>query len=48
VLGEISGSRGIALPGTEWQGDDTLRITTPLREPHSFVLLAQPVSAAAH
>jgi hypothetical protein len=48
VLGEISGSRGIVLPGTEWQGDDTLRITTPLRKPHSFVLLAQPVSAAAH
>jgi len=47
VLGEISGSRATALPGTEWQGDDTLRITTPLREPHSFVLKATSTNLAA-
>jgi len=46
VLGEISGSRGTALPRTEWQADGSLRITTGLREPHSFVLKTKSTNVA--
>ncbi len=47
VLGEIRRNSGTALPDTEWQGDGSLRITTGLRESHSFALKAQSSSVAA-
>jgi hypothetical protein len=47
LLGEINGSRGSALPRTEWQSDGSLRITTGLAEPHSFVLKATSTNLAA-
>ena len=46
-LGRISASRGSTLPGTEWLIDGSLRITTELDEPHSFVLKATPTNVAA-
>ena len=50
VLGEISANRGSALPNTKWQSDGSLRITTGLDEPHSFVLKARSINTnvAAH
>jgi len=47
VLGEVSGGGGSALPHTEWQADGSLRITTGLDEPHSFVLKAKSSKVAA-
>lgn len=47
VLGEISHSGGSALPRTEWQPDGSLRITTGLDEPHSFVLQGKATRVAA-
>lgn len=46
VLGEISRSGASALPRTEWQADGSLRITTGLDEPHSFVLKAESTRVA--
>ncbi|HJN50256.1 MAG TPA: hypothetical protein QF924_07250 [Pseudomonadales bacterium] len=46
-LGEISASRESPPPGTEWRPDGSLRITTDLGEPHSFVLKATPTNVAA-
>ncbi len=46
--GEIRGSDHTQLPGTEWQADGSLRITTGLRKPHSFVLKARSANVAAH
>ena len=47
-LGEIRRSDHAQAPGAEWQADDSLRITTALHEPHSFVLEARSASVAAH
>ncbi len=47
-LGEIRRSDHTQAPGAEWQADDSLRITTELNGPHSFVLEARSASVAAH
>ena len=46
-LGEISASKGSTPPRTEWRSDGSLRITTGLDEPHSFVLKATSTNLAA-
>ena len=46
--GEIRGSDHTQPPGAEWQADGSLRITTGLRESHSFVLKARSATVAAH
>ncbi|HIE83786.1 MAG TPA: hypothetical protein EYQ00_08055 [Dehalococcoidia bacterium] len=50
VQGEINASKGIDLPNINWQSDGSLRITTGLDEPHSFVLKARSINTnvAAH
>ena len=45
LLGEINKNKGVALPEAEWQTDGSLRITTGLGEPHSFVLKAGQTKA---
>ena len=47
-LGEIRKSDQTQAPGAEWQADDSLRITTALQGPHSFVLKARSANVAAH
>jgi len=47
VLGEISGSSGSMPSQTEWASDGSLRITTGLEEPHSFVVQATSTSLAS-
>ena len=47
ALGDVSRSGGAALPDAEWQDDGSLRITTRLDGPHSFVLKATPSKLAA-
>ena len=46
-LGELSASKGSTPPGTQWRSDGSLRITTGLNEPHSFVLKATSTNLAA-
>ncbi len=46
-LGEISGRKRSAPPGGEWQPDGSLRITTELDAPRSYVLQAASTNLAA-
>ena len=47
-LGEIRKSDHTKAPGAEWQADGSVRITTTLHGPHSFVLEARSANVAAH
>ena len=47
-LGEIRKSDHTQAPGAEWQADGSVRITTALHGPHSFVLEARSANVAAH
>jgi hypothetical protein len=47
-LGEIRKSDHTKAPGAEWQADGSVRITTALDGPHSFVLEARSANVAAH
>ena len=50
VLGSINKSKGLSPSGTKWQADGSLRVTTELGEPHSFVLATESAKnhGAAH
>jgi hypothetical protein len=48
LLGEIRKSDHTKAPGAEWQTDGSVRITTALHGPHSFVLEARSANVAAH
>lgn len=47
VLGDIIASESSALSDTKWQADGSLRISTSLTKPHSFVLKATSTNPAA-